>query len=200
MKHSLALITLAFLATSFAAFAARGANTSSGNMNQAEPAIGQSQRQPANNGDNPMEEALLPNAQHPAPGVVTGGQPSPEQLSTASERGFDVVVSMRAPDEDTGFEEPAKAEALGMRFVRIPVTGPEDVSLDEARALDRVLAEHGDDKLLIHCGSGNRVGAIFALRAGLIRGKSDSEAVAIGKAHGLTGLEDVVRGILESED
>ena len=47
--------------------------------------------------------------------------------------------------------------------------------------------------VIIHCASGNRVGALLALRANLIQGKSASEALAFGKAAGLTTLEDAVK-------
>jgi protein tyrosine phosphatase (PTP) superfamily phosphohydrolase (DUF442 family) len=63
--------------------------------------------------------------------------------------------------------------------------------------LDDVLQEI-DGPVLLHCGSGNRVGAVLALRHSL-SGASEEEAIAFGNDAGLTKLEDVVRERL-SED
>ena len=48
----------------------------------------------------------------------------------------------------------------------------------------------------MHCASGNRVGALMALRASQ-NGASAEEAMAAGKAAGLTRLEPVVAKRLE---
>jgi hypothetical protein len=48
----------------------------------------------------------------------------------------------------------------------------------------------------MHCGSGNRVGAVLALRQSL-NGASDEESIQYGKDAGLTRLEDVVRERLD---
>ena len=48
---------------------------------------------------------------------------------------------------------------------------------------------------LVHCASGNRVGALIALQHGLESGDVDA-AIAEGKRWGLTRLEPVVRNAL----
>ena len=53
-----------------------------------------------------------------------------------------------------------------------------------------------DGAVLFSCGSSNRVGALFALKARLLDGKSPDEAIAIGEACGMTRLEPVVRQAL----
>ena len=50
--------------------------------------------------------------------------------------------------------------------------------------------------VLVHCGSGNRVGALFALRAAWLQGVAPAQAVALGRAAGMTALEPAIRGIL----
>jgi len=50
--------------------------------------------------------------------------------------------------------------------------------------------------VLVHCGSGNRVGALLALRASL-DGADDEKALALGREGGLSSLEGVVRERLD---
>ena len=61
---------------------------------------------------------------------------------------------------------------------------------NEVRIYD-MLACYGGP-VLLHWGSGNRVGAILALRHSL-SGADDEEAFSYGRSAGLTGLEPVVR-------
>ena len=85
----------------------------------------------------------------------------------------------------------AEVEALGMTYLSLPVTGEDAISYDNAARLDRLLADI-DGPVLLHCGSGNRVGALFALREKL-HGAADEAALEKGRAAGLTSLEGVVR-------
>jgi rhodanese-related sulfurtransferase len=62
-----------------------------------------------------------------------------------------------------------------------------------------MLAEAKDGKVLLHCASGNRVGAMLALRARWLQGKSADEAMAIGKASGMTGLAADVKALFDAE-
>ena len=45
-------------------------------------------------------------------------------------------------------------------------------------------------------GSGNRVGALFALKAQYVDGKSTEDALSEGRAHGLKAMEPAVRQLL----
>lgn len=61
------------------------------------------------------------------------------------------------------------------------------------------MIDQQDGPVLIHCGSGNRVGAMLALIESL-DGADDEQAIAAGKEGGLTRLEDVVRARLQEDD
>src|SRR5699024_12708494 len=61
-----------------------------------------------------------------------------------------------------------------------------------ARKLDTLLDEHAAMPTLVHCASGNRVGALMALRAAWVQGKSKEEALAIGRRWGLTKAEAAI--------
>ena len=50
---------------------------------------------------------------------------------------------------------------------------------------------------MVHCASGNRVGAMLALKAAWIDGASPEEALQLGVDAGLTRLHDRVATLLE---
>lgn len=129
--------------------------------------------------------------------IVSSGQPDQEILSVAKDAGFVAVIDLRTESEDRGIDEPASVEALGMSYVSLPVAGAEGTNFDNAKKLDEVLSQY-DGPVLLHCGSGNRVGALLALRASL-NGASDEEAMAIGKLGGITRLEGRVTELLAEE-
>lgn len=143
-------------------------------------------------------EPAIPNARLIDNRLLIGGQPEPAALEAARAAGYTLVVNLRTPAEDAGFDEAALVRELGMAYVSLPVGGPAGLGREQAARLDAVLAAHPDERILLHCSSGNRVGALFALRAGLLQGEDTETAVAIGRAHGLTRLEPRVREILEN--
>jgi len=135
----------------------------------------------------------LPNAKQPAPGLLTGGQPTEADLRAAAAAGYKTVINLRPGSEMAGIDESGQVESLGMHFISIPIGGAADLTEENARRLDRAMATSESMPMIIHCASGNRVGALLALRANLIQGKSANEALAFGKAAGLTSLEDAVK-------
>jgi uncharacterized protein (TIGR01244 family) len=140
------------------------------------------------------------NATQPGENLLIGGQPTRQELRQAREAGVEVIVNMRGEGEFTDWDIAAEAESLGMKYVHIPIASGADLSPSAAQRLDDTLAAIGEDPALMHCASGNRVGALFALRAGLLQGHDVEEAIAIGREHGLTGLEPVVRARLREHE
>lgn len=134
------------------------------------------------------------NELHPADELVTGGQPSQAQFEQAA-GDIRTVINLRAEGEE-GFDEAPRVEALGMSYVAIPVQGAAGITEANARLLDAALNEAGPT--LLHCGSGNRVGALLALRAFYVSGASPAEALEVGRAGGLTSLEQTVTQHLET--
>jgi len=127
--------------------------------------------------------------------VVASGQPDADILAMARDAGFTTVIDLRAESEDRGMDEAAVVEEMGMQYVSLPVEGAAGVTFENAAALDKYLAE-AEGPVFVHCKSGNRVGALFALRAAAA-GASAEEAVAAGKAAGLGSLEKAVREQLD---
>ncbi|MGD8379243.1 MAG: protein tyrosine phosphatase family protein [Gammaproteobacteria bacterium] len=139
----------------------------------------------------------IPNAHVPLPGLLTGGQPTASQLEQAQVAGVQTVISLRTPGE-SDFDEAATVKKLGMTYINIPVAGAAGVTPDNARRLDAALGKAAGP-VLLHCSSGNRVGALMALRAVLIQGRSVEEGLQLGRSAGLTRLEPKVREVLDRE-
>ena len=134
---------------------------------------------------------LLRNGKAPFDGILTGGQPTTEQFETLAGLGYKTIINMRGTGEN-GSTDPAVVESLGMTYVSIPIAGAADVSEENARKLAKALAAN-EHPVVVHCASGNRIGALFAMKAYYVDGKTPEEALAIGQAAGVTRLEPVVR-------
>lgn len=94
--------------------------------------------------------------------VATGGQPTSEVMSELHRAGVGTIVSLRTAEEHDLAAEKAEVEGLGMRFVSIPVPGL-DFGVAEVEAVRAVAREGDGGPLLIHCASGNRVGALWMI-------------------------------------
>ena len=128
-------------------------------------------------------------------GFTSSGQPNEAELATLAEEGYVAVIDLRGEAEDRGFDEAAAAGAVGLEYISLPVPNADAVNPDNALKLGELLDQY-DEPVLVHCGSGNRVGALVALLEAE-RGASTDEALEAGKAAGLTRLEGLVRERLE---
>src|SRR5687768_8936617 len=91
-------------------------------------------------GEAPGPADLLPNGRQPLPGVLTGGQPSRAQLEALAAAGYRTVVNLRGPGEEMPVSQ-ADVEALGMRYVHIPIAGRDDLTAAKAGELGALLAD-----------------------------------------------------------
>ena len=135
----------------------------------------------------------------PRPDLYTAGQPSAQQLRQAAANGVTTVIDLSRPDEQRGYNEAAMAAQLGLRYVRLPIGGAADITEANARTLDRILKQDSG-KTLLHCASGNRVGALLALARARVDGATTGPALQLGRDAGLTSLEPLVRAALEQAE
>ena len=123
--------------------------------------------------------------------VYIGGQPSESALESFAALGVTTVVSTRAEDE-IDWDERARVEALGMKFVRIPMPGPvTEISDEQVMRLDSVL-EYSQEPVLLHCGSGNRVSGLWGSWLAAERGVEPAEALRLAEMAGLRSVKPVV--------
>ena len=132
----------------------------------------------------------------PANGISSTGQPNAAAFKVFANSGYKTVIDLRGIKEKRGLNEPAVLSSLGLKYIQLPIENADAISFDNAAKLDQLIGE-ADGPILLHCGSGNRVGALLTLRESL-HGKSDSYALTVGKNAGLTGLKPVVVDILRA--
>ena len=116
-----------------------------------------------------------------------GGQPSEAAIRQAPSRGVTAVVNLRPADEmasKVGFDERRLVTEQGMDYVSIPIAGPTFTRGDADRLKEAL--EKTDGSVLIHCGSSNRVGALWSLYLHEHRGVELEEAISRGRRAGMT--------------
>lgn len=146
-----------------------------------------------------LSDIPLPMGGTPAANLLTAGQPSPADFEALAAAGLKHVINLRPSTEDAGFDEAALAAKLGLSYTVVPVAGPGELNLARTRELDTALAKSDGQPTLVHCASSNRVGALLALRAGWIQNQSAEQALAIGRAGGLTKMEPAVQQLLQTK-
>lgn len=107
----------------------------------------------------PLELGGLPNV-HVMDGLYFGGQPSPEDFDVLRAAGIRTVVNLRGGDEVTEFNEEVVASDAGLDYVHLPFRGAGQLT-DEVFDRTRELLNSDRGPLLLHCGSANRVGAVW---------------------------------------
>lgn len=127
----------------------------------------------------------------PDANTVVCGALDEEKVAGLARAGIDVVINLQ-PDEELSFDESAAVERAGMQYEQLSISGAADLKQLKILAFDNILRQYHGKKIALHCGSGNRVGAAIALRAGWLRGRKMDTAMERGRSHGLTKLEDEV--------
>jgi uncharacterized protein (TIGR01244 family) len=132
-----------------------------------------------------------------SPGLYSAGQPTREQLDALAASGVRTVINLRATGEAVEFDEVAHVESLGLAYVGIAVAGPPDLTRDKVRQLAQALrTAQTRGATLIHCASGNRVGAMLALVSTWEKNAPAETAMRIGRAAGMTTLQAAVSSLL----
>lgn len=134
------------------------------------------------------------NACQALPNVITGGQPTAEQLEALKAAGGAVILDLRDPMEQRPFDEPAKAAELGLKYVNVPIS-PGATGDDKMETILRTLRESGDKPVFFHCGSGNRVGGAMLAHLMLDHGMQEEAAVTQAMRIGLRSAEYMEWGL-----
>ncbi|MEE8295852.1 MAG: sulfur transferase domain-containing protein, partial [Sphingomonadales bacterium] len=75
-----------------------------------------------------LAEVDMVNPRQPLENLVTGGQPSEDDLKKFAEEGFGLVINLRRPGEFDDFDEAEVVENLGMKYINIPVRNMRDLT------------------------------------------------------------------------
>ncbi|WP_284719282.1 beta-lactamase hydrolase domain-containing protein [Psychrobacter pocilloporae] len=131
----------------------------------------------------------------PDANTIVCGALNEEKVAALAKAGVELVINLQSEDE-LSFNESAAVERAGMSYEHLPINGAEELKQLKILAFDNILRQYHGKKMAMHCGSGNRVGAAIALRAGWLRGRKMDTAMERGRSHGLTKLEQEVHNRL----
>ena len=128
------------------------------------------------------------------PTVVTGGQPTADQLKALKAAGGEIVLDLRDPMEPRPVAEAALVRELGMEYINIPVRAGslDDTTLEQILG---VLRRAGERTVFFHCGSGSRVGGALIPYLILDQGLEEQEAVDQAMRVGLRSAEYMEWGL-----
>lgn len=144
----------------------------------------------------PVALPAIDNATSPALGIVSAGRLASADIARLREAGIREVIDLTPDAETPDFDESAAVRTAGLSYSNLPLRGAVDLTRENVLAFDALLRA-AKRPLLVHCASGNRVGAIAALRAAWVDGRNAEDAIGIGKAWGLKSLESEVRRKLD---
>ena len=97
--------------------------------------------------------------------LITGGQPTAEQIESLAAEGFSTVVNLATVDPARSLPHEAElVRSLGMAYYHIPVVWESPQETDFAE-FERTLLQLPAGKTLIHCAANFRVTAFYSLYA-----------------------------------
>ena len=131
----------------------------------------------------------------PDENTIVCGALDEDKVTALAAAGVELVLNLQ-PDDELSFDERAAVERAGMHYEQLPISGTQDLKQLKILAFDNILRQYHGKKTAMHCGSGNRVGAAMALRAGWLRGRKMDTAMERGRSHGLTKLAEEVHNRL----
>jgi len=131
----------------------------------------------------------LPNFHQVNENLYRGAQPQRGGLKKLSELGIKTVINLRGESEDTRKEQ-ADAEAAGMRYFNIPMSGlgrPTDQQVERALT---VIDARENWPVFVHCQRGaDRTGVIIAVYRILHSQWTAEQAIDEAKRFGLAGIQ-----------
>lgn len=112
-----------------------------------------------------MSTSLIYNFRPVNAEIITGGQPTADQLRSAAAEGFTAVINLATDSPGRSLpDEAGLVRGLGLAYFHIPVDWERPQAAD-FEAFERALAERPAGKLLIHCAANFRVTAFYSLYA-----------------------------------
>lgn len=111
--------------------------------------------------------------------IITGGQPTEEQLKAVAAEGVKAVINLATIDPRNSLpDEAGTVRALGMSYHHIPVEW-ENPKENDFEQFEKVMKQLPDQKILIHCAANFRVTAFYSLYAMKNLGWSEAQGDAL---------------------
>lgn len=130
------------------------------------------------------------------PHLASAGQPAEEQLPALAAEGFSVVINLGLHGDPAYAlpDEQASVQALGMRYVHIPVAFSSPTLGDLRRFMD-AMAQASGQKVFVHCRHNKRVPVFIALDRVLRQGWT--REAALSAMQPAWELDDTWRAFIE---
>lgn len=118
--------------------------------------------------------------------LYISSQPDAETFKIAREKGLELVINLGDSSEHIWEEEEAAKQA-GLNYYNIPIpsTG-ESFDPDTIDQISALVQQHKDQKILLHCSSGNRASAWLAIHLNKDHNMPMDSAISLAKQVGLT--------------
>ena len=116
--------------------------------------------------------------------IYLAGQPQPDDFRIAHEMGIKSILSIREQSE-LDWDEKKVVEDLGMNYFHIPFRGPKKLTDDVFAKTRKLFTDKAKQPIMVHCGSANRVGAVWLAHRVLDDGITEEAALAEAKKVGL---------------
>lgn len=111
------------------------------------------------------------------------GQPAAEDFAEAKRRGIETIITLRQPGE-VEWDEADVVNRLGLQFHRFGFGAPDTLTNSVFDGALRILADSQQQPVMLHCGSANRVGAVWlahrVLNDGITLEEARQEAKTVG--------------------
>lgn len=117
--------------------------------------------------------------------VACAGATPPEAMAELRSRGFTTVINFRTVAENGATVNAGRvaAEAAGLKYIHIPFREP---SAEVAETFLSAVGDPDNQPAFIHCGSANRVGAMWLIKRVKQDGYTVDNALAEAEAIGLS--------------
>ncbi|MCW8878101.1 MAG: protein tyrosine phosphatase family protein [Kangiellaceae bacterium] len=142
-------------------------------------------------------ELKIKNVRFVSDELITGGQPTSKQIEQLRQLGVKNIINLRGEDEFYKFDEKVEVESKGLNYVNLQIIGKAGVTIENAKLFAEIMSKQ-QGKTFVHCASGNRVGAMFALSHALNEGKSLEEAIEFGEKAGMRSLKEKVTVLIKA--
>ena len=128
--------------------------------------------------------------------LTIAGQPNKQALGTLSGLGYKSVISVRGVGE-VKWDEANAAKALGMEYHQAPMGKPLTAITDMHVALFNEAMQNATKPVFLHCGSGNRAAALWAVWLVEHKGMEPKEALRLAELSGMRSMRVLAEARLD---
>lgn len=131
--------------------------------------------------------------------LILAGQPGERAWGALKSRGVNQVINIRSAHEADFSKDKESAENQGMSYHEVPLMFDGKISKDAAKKISEIVESAGDEKLVVHCGTANRVAGWLMVHLAQ-KGMAFEDSVKIAQKSGLSnpGFIEQAQDILES--